>query len=143
MEGNRLRAFTVKPLWAYLILNRIKDCENRNIAPTPGKGTAAVHVSSTYTRKEHDATLAAYPPEVRERLSYEFLKGLCGQICGLVNYEVTETTNSEWWDRSGKPIMLTNPKWLQRMVPCKGALQFWTVPDDVAAEVLSIPTVEA
>jgi len=136
---NDLRAFTVKPLWAYLILNGIKDCENRSSAPQPRVGTAYVHVSASYTKKEHDALMSVYPPDVRAKLTYDFLKDLCGQIVGIVDYDVQGSTTSSWWDQRGRPIMLSNPRWLQRMVPCKGALQFWTVPEDVAEEVRTVP----
>lgn len=140
-KGDALRAFTVKPLWAYLILNGVKDCENRSSAPNPRSGTAYVHVSATYTEKEHDALLSVYPEDVRAKLTYDFLKDMCGQIVGVVDYTVQASTDSSWWDRRGRPIMLSNPRWLKYMIPCKGALQFWTVPADVAAEVRKAPRV--
>ncbi len=132
-----MRAFTVKPLWAYLIMNGFKDCENRNIAPVPHSGTAAVHVSKTFTRAEYDAVMAHVPPHKREQMPYEALAAICGKIIGVVDYRVEETTDSPWWDRSGKPIMLSNPRWVREpFVPCRGALQFWTVPADVEREVM-------
>jgi len=134
-----LRAFTVKPLWAFLIMQGYKDVENRNIAPVPAKGTAAVHVSSSFTKAEYDAVMANYPPDTRAQLPYELLHDLCGKIIGLVDYEVVAKTESQWWDKSGKPIMLSNPRWLSEpFVPCKGALQFWHVPEDLIEQVYAM-----
>lgn len=135
-EKGQMRAFTVKPHWAFLIMQGYKDCENRKSAPNPRKGTAAVHVSASYTKAEYDAAMSAYSPSVRSKLTYEMLRDLCGKIIGLVDYEVRETTKSEWWYKVGKPIMLSNPRWLSEpFVKCKGALQFWRVPQTVAEKV--------
>ena len=131
-----LRAFTVKPMWAFLIMQGYKDCENRNIAPVPHKGTAAVHVSASFTKAEYAELLTIYGKDTMAQLPFEKLRELCGKIIGLVDYEVKETTDSKWWERSGKPIMLSNPRWLSEpFVPCKGALQFWRVPEDIAQRV--------
>ena len=131
-----MRAFTVKPHWAFLIMQGYKDCENRNIAPVPRKGTAAVHVSTSYTKTEYDEAVSLFGRKAMEKLPFEMLRELCGRIVGLVDYEVAEATDSQWWDRSGKPIMLSNPRWLSEpFVPCKGALQFWRVPEDIAQRV--------
>ncbi len=133
-----MKAFTVKPLWAYLIVHGVKDCENRNIAPKPGKGTAAIHVSKTFTHREYDEVMSNFPPHKREQMPYETLASICGKIIGIVDYSVEETTESPWWDRSGKPIMLSNPRWVKvPFIPCKGALQFWTLPEDIEKQVMS------
>ena len=134
-----LRAFTVKPIWGFLIMQGYKDCENRNVAPVPPKGTAAVHVSSAYAKAEHEAVIANYPPDIRGKLPYELLRGLCGKIIGLVDYEVVDKTGSQWWDGTGRPIMLSKPRWLSEpFVPCKGALQFWHVPRGLVPQVESM-----
>ena len=124
-KKDQMRAFTVKPHWAFLIMQGYKDCENRKSATIPRKGTAAVHVSASYTKAEYEEAMSAYGPDVRAKLTYEMLCELCGKIIGLVDYEVRDTTESQWWYKIGKPIMLSNPRWLSEpFVKCKGALQF-------------------
>jgi len=137
-----MRAFTVKPLWGFLIGHGIKDVENRHLAPVPPTGTAAVHISAKYSRKDYEADLGcvgkAMADKLRAKLPYGALEEMCGCVIAVVDYAVAETTASPWWDGKSKIIALSNPRWVLPYVPCKGQLGVWTLPDDIAAQVESI-----
>lgn len=134
MEHNEVRAMTLKPIWAFLVMQGYKDCENRKSAPKVRKGTIAVHVSASFAREEYDAVMSGFPLELRKTLPYEKLCELRGKVIGVIDYAVTDRTDSTWWDKRGKPIMLSNPRWLPEPFPeCRGALQYWKLPPRISS----------
>ena len=57
IDIKNMRAFTVKPVWGWLIMKGIKDVENRWNGVQPPKGVCAVSFSKTYGRAEHEELL--------------------------------------------------------------------------------------
>ena len=84
-----MRAFTVKPVWGWLIMKGIKDVENRWNGVQPPKGVCAVSFSKTYGRAEHEELLEYVDRKNRKLIPpFEELKKLCGKVVGIVGYEV-------------------------------------------------------
>ena len=126
LDAANMPAFTVKWVWAWLIMKGVKDIENRRYGPVVPKGTCAVTFSKANSRALYDACLEAlYEDEVVLVPPYEELKQYAGKVVGVVDYEVLGATNSHWWDRESTPILLKRPKWLRNPFPVTGALGIW------------------
>ncbi|MDO5320450.1 MAG: hypothetical protein Q4G65_17625, partial [bacterium] len=52
-----IHAFTVKPMMGWLIMNGVKDVENRSKGVNPPKGTCAVSYSKGYTPDEYEGDI--------------------------------------------------------------------------------------
>ena len=98
-----MRAFTVKPVWGWLIMKGIKDVENRWNGVQPPKGVCAVSFSKTYGRAEHEELLEYVDRKNRKLIPpFEELKKLCGKVVGIVGYEVRTSYKSKWWNKNTK-----------------------------------------
>jgi hypothetical protein len=131
-----MQAISVRPPWAWAILHANKDVENRTWK-TNMRGTIAIHASQTMNRSYYEAAVkeikkaapgAKVPP-------YEAI--VQGAIIGLVDVVgCEEHSNSKWHVANHYGFVLAKPRSLREPIPCKGRLNFWEVPDDIARRIL-------
>ena len=130
-----MKAISIRPPWAWAILNAKKDIENRTWR-TKILGTVAVHASQTMRRSEYAEALRkikTVSPRVKVP-PYESMSR--GAIIGVVDIVGCEpTTKSKWHARGHYGFLLANPRALRRPVPCKGSLSFWEVPENIAKRI--------
>ena len=138
-----LRAFTINPVAGWLILEGIKDVENRWIAPKVRKGIMAVTFSKIYARAKYldDLEWARdfAGKKVAARIpAYEAFSEMRGKCVGVVDYEIKESTDSIWWEvEEWKPWCVSNPRWLQKPLAVCGQIGCWTMKPDDAKKVLT------
>lgn len=125
-HGRRTYALSIRQPWAWLILHAGKNIENRNW-PTAFRGRVLIHAGKEMTRADYQAAAifcSALPHEVKFP-SYEEAKALCGGIVGEV--EITgcvRASDSPWFcGEYGFVLRDARPR---ELVPCKGALGFFT-----------------
>ena len=129
-----VHAFTVKPLMGWLIMNGIKDVENRSKGVNPPKGTCAVSYSKGYTPDEYTGDIAYLRDEIglgaqkiKSLPSYEELKPFCGKVVGVVDYEVAEKTSSRWYYPGCKAWKMSNPRQIANPFPITGFVNMWNL----------------
>lgn len=131
-----LYALSVIQPWAWLLLHG-KDVENRDW-PLPNRFRGvrvAIHASKKRDRDEWDgaamvamdASLAARIPSMAQ-LSY-------GAIIGTLIFERDLTHSPSPWFFGEHGFLVRDPIELPQQIPCKGALGFWRVPDEIAAAI--------
>lgn len=152
-----MKAITVQQPWAWSMFyaDPPKLIENRTRIGTwlPAVGTTvAIHAGKRWSDRGGDnpiyrRSLAKLPAAVRHLIDVR------GAVLGLVDVEDVHPSAgccSPWGEQSyleraagGERkrvdvvhLVLTNPRPLERPVPCRGALGLWTVPEDLAFEVL-------
>ena len=129
-----MKAITLRQPWAWAIINAGKDIENRNWK-THLRGRVAIHAATGMTRGEYDWT-CEYIRAVDRRIkipAYEELER--GAIIGSVEIvDCVQDSDSPWF--MGKyGFILARPRRLGEPVPCKGALSFWNIPQNIGARI--------
>lgn len=153
-----MKALTVQQPWAWAILHGGKLVENRTWA-TKHRGELAVHAGARlsergcqllpdYLDRANPDALAAYTDPSLE-LAYGAVLGTVDLIgChvageGCCDSLWGEHAYDEHRGRTRRDLFhweLDNVRPLAEPVPCRGALQLWTVPPDVQARVeLGVP----
>ena len=138
-------AFTVKPLWGWLIMQGIKDVENRAHGVNPPRGTCAVTFSKVYSRGEYEDCLAClrdsmgYSVKKLKALpTYEELAEFRGKLVGIVDYEVAPTSGSKWYQSGSVAWKVSNPRWLKTPFPVTGFVNMWRLKPADAKKVGSV-----
>ena len=129
-----MKAITLRQPWAWAIINAGKDIENRNWK-THFRGRVAIHAAIGMTRGEYDRA-CEYIRGVDRRTkipAYEELER--GAIIGTVEIvDCVQDSDSPWF--MGKyGFTLARPRRLREPIPCKGALSFWNIPQDIEARI--------
>jgi hypothetical protein len=132
-----LKALSFRQPWANAILSYGKDIENRSWA-TAVRGTIAIHASQARDTK----TVDEYFTLMRERsltrgsiLSRSDIDDLPrGVIVGLVDVVDCVTSSQSPWFEGPFGFVLAHPQRLTP-IPCRGALQFFDLPGEVALEI--------
>ena len=129
-----MKAITLRQPWAWAIINAGKDIENRNWK-THFRGRVAIHTAVGMTRGEYDR-VCEYIRGVNGRIripAYEELER--GAIVGTVEIvDCVQDSDSSWF-MGEYGFVLARPKRLPKPIPCKGALSFWTVPQNIEARI--------
>jgi hypothetical protein len=125
-----MKAITLRQPWAWAIINAGKDIENRNWK-THFRGRVAIHAAAGMTLSEYEEG-CTYIKNINRRRripAYEDLER--GAIIGTVEIvDCVQDSNSLWF--MGKyGFVLKRPERLTEPIPCKGALSFWNVPEDI------------
>ena len=138
VDITNMRAFTVKPVWGWLIMNGIKDVENRRIGVQPPAGVCGVTFSKAYSRAEHEELLKCVDCKDRKLIPpFDELKKLCGKVVGIVEYEVRATCKSKWWNGKDCAWVMSNPRWIAKPFTVKGFLGMWKMVPADAKKVVS------
>lgn len=135
-----MKALSIRQGWAWLCAQGLKDIENRSWN-TKFRGRFLIHASISMTRAEYDACFSsAVTIWIGGRYFPRFEEMERGGIVGvatLVAVVPPEQRTSPWHMPDQFGFQLAEPKPLP-FIPCKGALQFFDVPDDVAATAESL-----
>ena len=130
-----MKALSIRQGWAWLCAQGLKDIENRSWS-TNFRGRFLIHASKGMTRAEYDACFSsAVAIGIGGRYFPRFEDMERGGIVGaatLVAVVPPELRTSPWHMAGQFGFQLAEAKPLP-FIPCKGALQFFDVPDDVAA----------
>lgn len=140
----KLKALTVRQPWAWCITDEAKRVENRIWQPRGDwRGPLALHAAQTLDTRALDALTRDWGKRHAPRGDQLAL----GAIVGLVRLadvhpadkKTCPQTCRNWGEfpaKGAKPLfhwILDDVTVLRTPLPCKGALQLWNVPDDVAA----------
>lgn len=128
-----MKALSVRQPWAWAILNG-KSVENRDWYTT-FRGRVLLHASKGCTRAEfgdacafmHDIGFAVPVPELEDLPR--------GAIVGAMTIVDCVQRHKSPFFAGRYGFVLENVVALVRPVPCKGALGFFEVPEEVAAEI--------
>lgn len=119
-----MRALSVKQPWAWAIIHAGKDIENRP-RRTHIRETIAIHASQRPAKdwEEHypEGGPRVPPPE----------QWVLGAIIGFVDIVDCFSDSPSAWFCGPWGYALANARPLSEPVPCKGALGFWRVSDQV------------
>lgn len=125
-----MKALSIRQPYAWLIAQGHKDIENRDWA-TNFRGRVLIHAGLTYPKRDYrdDADLygerfGSYPP--REEM--------LGGIVGVATITGCVTASDSEWFFGQYGFTLTDAKSIP-LVPCKGMLGFFDVPQDVADQL--------
>lgn len=131
-----MKALTIKQPWANAIIYWGKDIENRDW-PTKFRGRVAVHASKRIDREE----VRAYESLVLRRrisaLGSPVISAVdYGAIIGTVEIVDCVKKSDSAWFVGEYGFVLRNPIALPEPIPCRGALGFWNVPDEILARFI-------
>ena len=139
-----IHAFTVKPMMGWLIMNGVKDVENRSKGVNPPKGTCAVSYSKGYTPDEYEGDIEYLRDEIglgarkiKSLPSYEELKQFCGKVVGVVDYEVAEESSSRWYHPGCKAWKMFRPRQIAKPFPVRGFVNMWNLEPADAKKILA------
>ncbi|MGF6440736.1 ASCH domain-containing protein [Paraburkholderia youngii] len=135
-----MKALSIRQGWAWLCAQGQKDIENRTWN-TKFRGQFLIHASASMTRAGYDECFSsAMTIGIGGRYLPRFEDMERGGIVGvatLVAVVPPEQRTSPWHVPGLIGFQLADASPLP-FIPCKGALQFFTVPDDVAATAGSL-----
>ncbi|MDE2106620.1 MAG: ASCH domain-containing protein [Patescibacteria group bacterium] len=131
-----MKALSIKQPWAHLIVNGIKDIENRDW-PTKQRGIVAVHSSAKLERAEMksacDLLMQICIPFSARRFQDE--KFPTGSILGTVEIVDCVAESDSLWFFGKYGFVLQNPVAFDVPIPCRGALGFWNVPENILPQM--------
>lgn len=129
-----MKALTIRQPWAWAIFHAGKTIENRSWA-TRLRGTVAIHAAKGMTDKEYNGA-ARFIIELTGQSDHFYQASLVrGAILGTVEIvDCVSQSDSPWfmWEYG---FVLRNPIVLPEPIPCKGALGFWDVPQDLLSKI--------
>lgn len=130
-----MKALTIKQPWANAIIFWGKDIENRSWYSN-FRGRIAVHASKRLEQEE----VAEYQSLVfRRRLNAPgspiVSADNCGAIIGTVEIVDCVRKSDSGWFVGEYGFVLRNPIALPEPIPCRGALGFWDVPQELISKI--------
>lgn len=133
-RGKEWPALSVRQPWAWLIVEGFKDIENRTWR-TSFCGWVWIHAGKTMTRADYEACeIFTHGISNIELPSFEELKERCGGIVGRAFLKgcVSESDSPWFVGDYGFQLYFAEPT---PFVPCKGALGFFRLLEDVRREL--------
>jgi hypothetical protein len=125
-----MKALSIRQPYAWLIVNGHKDIENRTW-PTNFRGRVLIHAGVTYPKRDYADDAVAHR---RYYGSYPEREDMIGGIVGVATIVDCVSDSESKWFNGPYGFVLADAKPLPFM-PCKGALSFFDVPQDVAAQL--------
>jgi hypothetical protein len=129
-----MKAITLRQPWAWAIINAGKDIENRDWK-THSRGRVAIHAAVGMTRGQYEEA-CEYIRGISRMIkipAYEDLER--GAIVGTVEVVACVQDSDSPWFMGKYGFVLARPRRLREPIPCKGALSFWNVPQDIEARI--------
>lgn len=135
-----MKALSIRAPWWWFILHAGKDVENRDW-PTKFRGTVYVHASKWWAWHEVLECIVfalnccgLQRSRIAAMIKLDDLKSFGGSLVGTVDIvDCVERSASPWF--FGKyGFVLENPVVFECPIPCRGALGFFEVPDNLAIE---------
>ncbi len=130
-----MKAISIRQPWAWLILNAGKDIENRTWR-TKVRGRVLIHAAKGLTRDEwlrglgFAEHLAKTPSDLLAQA--KFAEVARGGVVGSVDIVDCLPHSDSPWYMGAVGFVLRDPRPMS-FVPCKGALNFFEVSDDLLA----------
>jgi hypothetical protein len=131
-----VKALSIRQPYAWLIVNGIKDIENRDW-PTKFRGRVLIHAGVTYPKRDYADDAVAYARH--HGIAYPAREEMIGGIVGVATITDCVTASDSMWFNGKYGFVLADAKPLP-FVPCKGQLNFFDVPEDVAATLRQMHT---
>jgi len=130
-----MKALSIIQPWAWLICNAGKDIENRDW-PTSFRGRILVHASKRMTKADYESAIIfiANMSRTWRVPAYDIVREQCGGIVGETEIVSCMVKSSSSWFCGPYGFALKNSKPLP-FIPCKGALSFWTVPQEILNQI--------
>lgn len=129
-----MKALSIRQPWAWLIVNGYKDIENRTW-PTNFRGRVLIHAGITYPKRDYTDDAVAHSRFYS--VPYPQREHMIGGIVGVATIVDCVSTSDSQWFNGPYGFVLADAKPLP-FVACKGALSFFDVPSDVAAQLRAI-----
>ncbi|VVE90768.1 ASCH domain-containing protein [Pandoraea bronchicola] len=141
-----MKALSVRQPWAWLIVNGFKDIENRTWR-TGFRGRVLVHASKGMTRAEYEDVedflrYAVAGPRITLPVFDELDRGGIVGAATIIDCIPPERASSAWHMEDQFGFEISDARTIP-FVPCKGALGFFDVPPDVAAQLREIAASQA
>lgn len=134
-----MRALSIRQPWAWAILHAGKDIENRVWQPRNSalrfRGRVLLHASKGCTRKEFDEACEYMYVLVGASPIGELAELPRGAIVGAMTIADVVTQSDSKWFEGPVGLVLKDVVALPEPIPCKGALGYFRVPDDVASRI--------
>lgn len=131
-----MKALSIRQPWAWLITHGLKDVENRTW-PTRFRGNVLIHAAKRMTQAEFDNAIAfasSIGADVSKVMTNTY-KLERGGIVGVATIaDCLRDSTSPWQMPNCWGFRIANAKPLP-LIPCKGALGFFEVPNDVAMQL--------
>ena len=126
MSFNHLKALSVLQPWAWLLSNAIKDVENRSWF-TRFRGDFLIHAGKKWGPEQRDDLqfVRTQFPDIVLPDSFD-LGGIVGKACLI---DCVDRSSSPWF--FGKYGFVVSDAIALPFTPCKGALQFFDLPEGV------------
>lgn len=131
-----MKALSIKQPWASLIVNGIKDIENRDWR-TYFRGFVAIHSSAKLDRDEMESACGLMRGFVPRFSAARFQqdKFPLGAIIGVAEIvDCVESSESPWF-MGDFGFVIRNAVAFPAPIACKGALLFWEVPESLMPNV--------
>lgn len=132
-------ALSIRQPWAWLIVNGLKDVENRTWA-TKVRGPVLIHAGKTMTHGDYEAC-CIFVSGIGHLLidikpdwffpTFEALQSQCGGVVGSAEITKCVAHSESPWFVGDFGFVLDNPKVLP-FSPCKGRLGFFEISNDQA-----------
>jgi hypothetical protein len=127
-----VKALTIKQPWASLVANGAKDIENRQWH-TNLRGIIAVHSSAKMAKADmEDACdlMEGFIPKF-SRFKFQQDEFPAGSILGIVEIVDCVRSSDSPWFVGDYGFVLKNSVQFDEPIPCRGALGFWEIPEDI------------
>ena len=125
-----MKVIVIRQPWAWLIVNGIKDIENRSWT-TRYRGTLLIQASASLPRKHNLEEIRLFAKRRGVELPEDFETG---GIVGMVRLEDCVTRSRSKWFEGPVGWVLTRPKRLQFM-PMKGQLGLFDPPQRIIRQL--------
>ena len=151
MRSRPVSAFTCTGPYAILVLYGIKWTENRSAWPEPSEGRAAISCSKSFCKEEYGqfvawASVHLLPEDFEKIPAWHEVKDWPGKIVGVCDYKArdrndlqlsseTGTTSLSWDEGYAYWWDLSNVVRLPEPIPCRGNVDMWQMPPELAAKV--------
>jgi hypothetical protein len=131
------KALTLRQPWAWLIIHGPKRIENRRWN-THFRGRFLIHTSKVHARLDYELAARVSAEHGFELPPYGSPVYQCGGIIGSV--EIVDVLprwdSSQPWKFEGQYGFVLKDVQPAPFVPCKGHLNFWSVPEAIAAQLV-------
>lgn len=118
-----MKALSLKPPWAWLMINGIKDIENRKWR-TDYLGPLLIHASKTWDQKGYEFIVNQMDTWVPEKEHHEF-----GALIGMVEMIDCVDRHDSKWFFGPWGFVFEAPECWQEPVPYRGQLGLFEVPN--------------
>lgn len=129
-----MKAISIRQPWAWLIVNGIKDIENRTWS-TNFRGRVLIHAGVTYPKRDYADDATAYSRYYG--IGYPAREEMIGGIVGVATITDCVSRSESKWFNGPFGFALADAAPLP-FVPCKGALSFFDIPGNVAATLRAL-----